>query len=295
MAALPKVDRRLKKPPLPFGAAAAVADLPGVAVAQSELCFNVEHATALTPEDVGVLSYLLSETFEPEAFGPESSFATCAGDGSVVVEVGPRTQFETSWSTNAVSICKSCGLTAVERIEVSRRFCLITDGTEDPAVNVGRFTSMVHDRMTEMEYDGTVGGGIKTFRSTATPEKWTTIPLLTEGEKVLIAFSTENGLGFDEQDVKYYLWLFCEDLKRNPTSVELFDLAQGNSEHSRHWFFGGKMVLDGVTQEDTLFQLVKKPYKTLDSSLYGARFRQKFTLEDAIGFKACSLDALAGV
>lgn len=26
-------------------------------------------------------------------------------------------------------------------------------------------------------------------------------------------------------------------LKRDPTSVELFDLAQSNSEHSRHWFF----------------------------------------------------------
>lgn len=49
----------------------------------------------------------------------------------------------------------------------------------------------------------------------------------------------------------------------DPTFVELFDLAQGNSEHSRHWFFGGKMVIDGVEQPKTLFQMVKAPYQKL--------------------------------
>lgn len=36
---------------------------------------------------------------------------------------------------------------------------------------------------------------------------------------------------------QYYTKLFGEDIKRNPTNVELFDIAQSNSEHSRHWFF----------------------------------------------------------
>ena len=58
-----------------------------------------------------------------------------------------------------------------------------------------------------------------------------------------------------------YLNLFRDDLKRNPTVVECFDLAQGNSEHSRHWFFGGKMVIDGKEMPSTLFQLVKRPFK----------------------------------
>ncbi len=34
-------------------------------------------------------------------------------------------------------------------------------------------------------------------------------------------------------------------------------MAQSNSEHSRHWFFGGKMVIDGVEKQGTLFSLVK--------------------------------------
>lgn len=51
------------------------------------------------------------------------------------------------------------------------------------------------------------------------------------------------------------------DLGRNPTTVELFDLAQSNSEHCRHWFFGGKISIDGVPQSQTLFSLVKETYK----------------------------------
>lgn len=48
----------------------------------------------------------------------------------------------------------------------------------------------------------------------------------------------EMGLAFDEWDLEYYTKMFRDDLGRDPTNVELFDIAQSNSEHSRHWFFG---------------------------------------------------------
>lgn len=55
---------------------------------------------------------LLRETFEPEQLTGVSIF-----DGSeptqAVVEVGPRTNFSTAWSTNATSICSSVGLDKV--------------------------------------------------------------------------------------------------------------------------------------------------------------------------------------
>ena len=35
-------------------------------------------------------------------------------------------------------------------------------------------------------------------------------------------------------------------------------MGQSNSEHSRHWFFGGKMIIDGQEKELTLFKLVKQ-------------------------------------
>jgi len=42
-----------------------------------------------------------------------------------IIEVGPRMNFTTAWSSNAVSVCHACGLTKVKRIERSRRYRLI--------------------------------------------------------------------------------------------------------------------------------------------------------------------------
>ena len=67
------------------------------------------------------------------------------------------------------------------------------------------------------------------------------------------------GLAFDEQDLEYYLRLFKEDFKRDPTTVELFDIGQSNSEHSRHWFFGADIIIDGEKMPTSLFKLVKEP------------------------------------
>ena len=50
--------------------------------------------------------------------------------------------------------------------------------------------------------------------------------------------------------------MFQNQLKHNPTSVECFDLAQSNSEHSRHWFFKGRMVIDGEEQDKSLIDMI---------------------------------------
>ena len=34
-----------------------------------------------------------------------------------------------------------------------------------------------------------------------------------------------------KQDLAYYTRMFAEDMRRDPTNVELFDIAQSNSEH----------------------------------------------------------------
>jgi phosphoribosylformylglycinamidine synthase len=69
------------------------------------------------------------------------------------------------------------------------------------------------------------------------------------------------GLAFDDWDLDYYTNLFREDMMRDPTNVELFDIAQSNSEHSRHWFFRGDIVIDGQKMPSNLFNLVKEPWK----------------------------------
>jgi phosphoribosylformylglycinamidine synthase len=50
-------------------------------------------------------------------------------------------------------------------------------------------------------------------------------------------------------------------LGRDPSVVECFDLAQSNSEHSRHWFFRGDLVIDGQLQPDSLFDMIMDTQK----------------------------------
>ena len=61
------------------------------------------------------------------------------------------------------------------------------------------------------------------------------IPVLAEGRAALEKLNAERGFGFDDADLDYYTNLFVGKLGRDPTDVECFDMAQSNSEHSRHW------------------------------------------------------------
>jgi phosphoribosylformylglycinamidine synthase len=107
-----------------------------------EYCFNIETSAPLAAGDLRILRWLLAETFELEHFG-EKSFLKRVRN---VVEVGPRMDFETAYSTNAVAICHACGIEKVTRIERSRRYLL------PPEVDRDDFIARNHDRMTECPY-----------------------------------------------------------------------------------------------------------------------------------------------
>ncbi|MEJ2188505.1 MAG: hypothetical protein P8Y93_03645 [Acidobacteriota bacterium] len=86
-----------------------------------EHCFYIDTSRELEEHEEGILDWLLAETFEPHRFARSSFLDHTRG---LVLEVGPRMSFTTAWSTNAVSVCRACGLDAVTRIERSRRFLL---------------------------------------------------------------------------------------------------------------------------------------------------------------------------
>lgn len=92
---------------------------------------------------------LLRETFEPELLTP-SSVLQPAGPTQAVVEVGPRSSFQTAWSTNAVSICASVGLGKVARLERSRRYLLTSTRPLAPE-EAKHFAALVR---------GAAGGGV---------------------------------------------------------------------------------------------------------------------------------------
>jgi len=93
--------------------------------------------------------------------------------------------------------------------------------------------SVLYDRMTEQRYTEPIAS----YKLDVNSKPWKEIEVLERGTAALAEVSQEMGLAYDEQDLEYYTTLFRDVLKRNPTSVECFDLAQSNSEHSRHWFF----------------------------------------------------------
>ena len=70
------------------------------------------------------------------------------------------------------------------------------------------------------------------------------------------------GISMDERDRQFYYDYFVGKHQRNPTIVEIMDLNNANSEHSRHGYFRGRQVVDGVEQQDgTLFDVVKATLK----------------------------------
>lgn len=217
-----------------------------------EYCFNIETDKPLTPEKQEVLKWLLRETFEPDKFGAQSLLA----GNEKIVEVGPRMNFATSFSTCAVNICHACGLTEVTRIERSKRYVLPAGADE------ANFITANHDRMTEQLYLES----LKTFKTGIEPEATFTIPLIEQGPDALRKLNAEMGLGMDDWDIQFYTDMFVNYFKRNPTNVECFQLGQANSEHSRHWFFKGKLIIDGQAVPETLFQIVQSTLKANPSN-----------------------------
>ena len=226
---------------------------PDIVDIETEFCFNIETSGPLNDQELKVLRWLLAETFEPANFSDKSLLV---GDG-YYFEAGPRLNFATAWSANAVSICHACGLLKVVRIERSRRFKLLPrKGHKQASFPKEEFQKLIYDRMTETMYSRP----LSTFETGTRPEPVKIIPVMEEGKQALVQINRALGLGFDEWDIDYYYRLFTDQLKRNPTDVECFDLSQSNSEHSRHWFFNGRLIIDGRTLSESLMQIVKEPY-----------------------------------
>jgi len=249
-----------RKPALSEGQTRALLELvrekacSGVSRVKTEYCFNVETSRELSKEDEDVLYWLLSETFDREGFSRQSFL----GEGGPVLEVGPRLNFSTAWSSNAVSVFHACGLRSISRIERFRRFELsLPSGEALDKTARNKFYALVHDRMTETPYEAP----LESFDPGISPEPVRVVPVMEEGRSALEGINAEMGLGFDEADLDYYTDLFRQTIGRNPTNVECFDMGQSNSEHSRHWFFGGRLIVDGKEVPGNLLGLVKEAWK----------------------------------
>ena len=104
-------------------------------------CFNIASERSLKNEEINCLRLILADGLLLESVSLEPILT-----GVRVVEVGPRLNFATAWSSNMVSICRATGLDVITRVERSRRY-LVPDGYDRE-----KFIIQHHDRMTECHY-----------------------------------------------------------------------------------------------------------------------------------------------
>ena len=205
-----------------------------------EYCFNIEIENELSSSQAQILKKVLADGFIEDSITALSQL----NEYERIVEIGPRLNVATAWSSNMVAICHSVGIDAVARIEKSRRY-IVPSGE-----SIEEFVALHCDRMTEMVYEKP----LTSFDTGITPEAVYDVDMIGGGPDVL---KDIPGISMDEWDRDFYYDYFVKKHGRNPTIVEIMDLNNANSEHSRHGFFGGIQIIDGVKQEQTLFELVK--------------------------------------
>ncbi len=146
--------------------------------------------------------------------------------------VGPRKEMLTPWSTNAVEITQNMGISGILRIE---------EYVEVAGQDAG------FDPMLKAQYHN-LDQHIFTIDKKPDP--------ILEIEDI-VAYNEKEGLALSEEEINY-LNSVSEKLGRKLTDGEVFGFSQVNSEHCRHKIFNGTFVIDGVEQEFSLFQLIKK-------------------------------------
>ncbi len=184
--------------------------------------FAVGHAHPFSVEDIEKLIWLFGDA------RPETE-KTIIGSF-----IGPRKEMITPWSTNAVEITQTMGISGIQRIESFRE-------------SVGDTT---HDSMLEVVYSQL---DQETFTINRLPE-----PVLEIED--ISAYNQKEGLALSDEEVEY-LNEVSKQLGRQLTDSEVFGFSQVNSEHCRHKIFNGKFIIDGVEKGATLFQLIKKTSK----------------------------------
>ena len=153
------------------------------------------------------------------------------------IAIGPIKHFKTAFSSNVINILNRIGIHNIISFEHVKLFDINSNYTFDSMLECN-WNSL--KKTSKLEYPSSIK--------------------LDNNEL------NKYGLHFDDFEIELYNKLY-KKLDRDPTFTELYDLCQSNSEHSRHWFFKGKLYLDDILLKDTLFDMVKSTLKKNSNSL----------------------------
>lgn len=191
----------------------------------------VEHEKQFSKEEIDRLNWLLEATYQKA--NPATGTYT-----------GARKEMVTPWSTNAVEITQNAGINGITRIE---QFTASKDSKPN-------YDPMLQQVYAELNED--------TLKINHTPEP-------VEYIDDIAAYNQSSGLAMSPDEIEY-LEEAVEKMGRKFTDSELFGFAQANSEHCRHKIFNGEFIIDGKTQDASLFKLIKETSKQHHNDIISA-------------------------
>jgi phosphoribosylformylglycinamidine synthase len=157
---------------------------------------------------------------------------------------GPRKEMVTPWSTNAVEITQNMDIKGITRMEEF----FPAQGAD------AQYDHMLQALYHNLNQD--------IFSINHEPE-----PVMEVED--IAAYNITEGLALSEDEVDY-LNSVSAALGRKLTDGEVFGFSQVNSEHCRHKIFNGRFVIDGIEQESTLFELIKRTSKENPNKIVSA-------------------------
>ena len=169
--------------------------------------------------------------------------------------ITPRLGTISPWSSKATDIAHNCGLNNIERIE---RGILYTFSRTLSQQEKQDWAGLLHDRMTESVLYNCAEAS-QLFEHIQ-PQTFTSINILQDGKSALEKANLQMGLALSIDEIEYLLHNY-QQLRRNPTDVELMMFAQANSEHCRHKIFNADFVIDDQPMPKSLFGMIRDTHK----------------------------------
>ncbi len=240
--------------------------LPQVTDIQAHFIYFIDEEspeTSLTIQEKGILSDLLSFAELIEEQQLKDDFDIKLGTGMVILVV-PRYKSQSSWSGRVTDIVHHCQLKKIKRIEYGIFYTIQTLEKmtwEDQQI----ISNYLHDPVKEQV--------LFTFQATAqhfmTRQIKKSLPLnrtnyglshifdvMQRGQHALNEANQQLGLGLNLEELNY-LTLAFQELKHNPSDVELMIYAQLNSEANRHKLVNAQWIIDGHFKPQSLLSMLK--------------------------------------
>ncbi len=223
--------------------------------------------------------YILSRELDSDEHKKALDLLGVAGNTNVTAPnanqlqaiVSPRFGTISPWASKATDIFNNCEikLNRVERVIV---YTLTIDGDVSASQLSAKLPKaaeeLLFDRMTQsLVYD--LSDVSKLFDDQS-PASLNHIDVIGAGRNALESANTTFGFALSVEDIDYLMNAYVNELKRNPTDVELMMFAQANSEHCRHKIFNAEWTIDGEVQAKSLFQMIKNTYQANPQGILSA-------------------------